>query len=158
MSFLKSLKIMNGLKTWGTLIVAVFALAVSINTCRVENVRYQEITKPHTQHDEIYDKLVRLDTKMERAKELIHFWASHGDNITDLQNILRNAEITRNEAEKAWFTNDYGEADNLINEAYDSLDEIPLPPPGTSWDLIIVIVIVAIVAIISWAVMRRRRA
>ena len=77
------------LKTWGTLLVAVAALAVSIYTCNVNNVHYQEVTKPHTQHDEIYDRLVRLDDKIERVEQSISGLEDVDWDISEPQKNLR---------------------------------------------------------------------
>ena len=94
----------------------------------MDNVHYQEVTKPHTQHEEIRDKLARLDTKIERAKGWVYSWEALGETTRDFRESLSKAESLSDEAEKAWRNTDYNEADKLIDEAYDFLAEIPPPP------------------------------
>jgi hypothetical protein len=55
------------LRSWGALGVAVIALAFSIYAVVAENMHYAELTRPHAQHEEVYDKLIRLDSSLERA-------------------------------------------------------------------------------------------
>jgi len=105
-----------------------YAIQQSQYAIQIETERFEELTIPHTQHEEIYDKLNRLDREMENAEAVIRERASLGETTIDLQDILRNAETVRDGADKAWRHKYYGEADKFINEAYDFLAEIPGPP------------------------------
>lgn len=120
------------LKTWGPLLVAVIALALSGYAISVDNVHYQEVIKPHTQHDEIYNRLVILDGKIERAEQSINAVQDVGQDISEPQENLRKAKELRDQAELAWDKVSYAEADRIIREAYDTLQEIPPPPVAPS--------------------------
>ncbi len=116
------------LKTWGALLIAVIALGLSGYAVHVDNVHYQEIIKPHTQHDEIYNRLVRLDDKIERVQQWISASQDLGQDTSESQINLGNAIELRDQAELAWDEDRYTEADKLISEAYDVLQKIPPPP------------------------------
>ena len=152
------------LKEWGPIIATVIALAavgLSWYTMHMNNVRYQEITKPHTEHDEIYDRLTRLDEKMERTEQSMIEAENYGEEISELQESLKKAKRLRDEAELAWDARRYNEADEIIKEAHDLLQEIQemtLPPPRpVSWSPIAGLIGGAIVlSLVIWAVTRRR--
>ncbi|MBU2535880.1 MAG: hypothetical protein KKD83_06930 [Chloroflexi bacterium] len=93
-----------------------------------EQKHYLELVMPHAQHEEIYDKLGRLDAAIERAKDSISYRAEQGKDATALQDALFEAHNLSSEADKAWRGNDYDKADALIDEAYVCLYEIPLAP------------------------------
>ena len=63
---------MRWAKAWGPLIIAIIALVVSGYAIYQDNVHYQEVTKPHTEHTEIKDKLDRLDSEIRSVTELIY--------------------------------------------------------------------------------------
>jgi hypothetical protein len=114
-------------KSWGTLLtllVAVIALGLSGYAIYADNAHYQELIKPHAQHDEIRDRLVRLDDKIERAEQSINARQYFGEDVTEPQNNLIKATELRDQAELAWDKGDYTEADRLIKEAYDILQKI----------------------------------
>jgi hypothetical protein len=116
---------MRWLKKWGVLLVAALALLASGYAIYQDNVHYQEITKPHTQHDEIYNRLVRLDEKIERTEQNISTQQDTGHDVTDSQEALMQAIELRDQAELAWDEGNYTEADRLISEAHDVLGKIP---------------------------------
>jgi len=93
-----------------------------------EQKHYLELVMPHAQHEEIYDKLSRLDAAIERAKDSISYWAEQGKDATVLQDALFEAHNFSSEADKAWRSNDYDKADALIDEAYVCLYAIPIAP------------------------------
>ena len=137
----------------------------------IERKHYEELTKPHTEHEEVYNKLSRLDTKIKSAKERIHYLELLGENTTDLQYILYDAEKRRDEADIAWSNEDYGNANRFIGEAYDLLNKIPPLPPAPpappvipeapeapeNWLLIGGIIAgVIIIGMVTWLVMLRQ--
>jgi hypothetical protein len=61
-------RVIDWLSRWASLVVAVIALAFSIYAIVTENLHYSELTQPHAQHEEAYDKLARLDARLERAR------------------------------------------------------------------------------------------
>ncbi len=102
----------------GALIVGVIALGVSAYAVYIDRVHYQEVTKPYTQHDEIYNRLVRLDDKIERVQQWISASQDLGQDASESQINLRNAIELRDQAELAWDEGHYIEADKLISEAH----------------------------------------
>ena len=138
----------NTFVTWAALIVAILALGASASAVYLDNVhfkesrelqekryeelnkQYEELIKPHTQHDEIYDRLVILDGRIERAEGWIHLWQVLGEDTSDFEGNLNIVESLRHQAEKAWDLSQHSEADNIISEAYNVLDNIPQPPPA----------------------------
>ena len=127
------MRVIRWIKTWAPLFVAVIALALSGYAIYVDNVHYQEVTRPHTKHDEIYDRLTRLDDKIERAEQSIGAMQDLDEDIGELQNNLRKAKGLRDQAELAWDEGLYTDADKFIGEAYDILQEIPPPKPVGWW-------------------------
>jgi len=103
------------------------SIALSEYAIEVERQHYEELTKPHTQHEEIYDKLSRLDKKIETYRTLISPPAYPNEEIDNLLHILNDAERLRDDADDAWRYKDYDKAEKLINDAYDSLAKIPTP-------------------------------
>jgi len=126
------------LKTWGALLIAVIALGLSGYAVHVDNVHYQEIIKPHTQHDEIYNRLVRLDDKIERVQQSIGALQDLGQDVSESQINLQNAVELRDEAELAWDEDYYTDADTLISKAHHILAEITLVE-GISWWVFLII-------------------
>ncbi len=126
----------------------------------MDNVHYQEITKPHTKHDEIYNRLSRLDNKIERVEQRINDAQGFKQDISGLQKDLIKANELRDQAELAWDTGQYTEADKFISEAHAVLDQITLPlvpPPLISWELIGGIIAgVIIISLVFWLVAKRR--
>ena len=117
----------------GALIVGVIALGVSVYAVYIDRVHYREVTKPHAQHDEIYNRLVRLDDKIERVQQWISASQDRGQDTSESQINLRNAIELRDQAELAWDEGHYTEADKLISEAHHILVEIPLLAASLSW-------------------------
>jgi reverse gyrase len=149
------------LKSWGALAVAVIALAFSIYAVVVENMHYAELTRPHAQHEEIYDKLTRLDIRLEYAEEYIQVRRTAGDNVTDLELILDNARSLADQAEQAWVKTDYDTADTCIREAFELADKIRpwpmlLPIPPNWWLIASTIVLVVIIAVLFSILARRK--
>ena len=119
------------------------SIALSEYAIEVERQHYEELTKPHTQHEEIYDKLSRLDKKIETYRTLISPPAYPNEEIDNLLHILNDAERLRDDADEAWRRKDYDKADTLTNDAYNSLAKIPLPMPSPtpiSWWIIIAVI------------------
>jgi hypothetical protein len=155
---------MRWVKTWGSLIVAIIALAFSGYAIYQDNLHYQEVTKPHTEHVETKDKLDRLDGEIERAKVLIYAWQDLGEDTNHYERSLSKAQSLRYQADQAWRNKQYGDADSLINQAYDAIDEIPptispTPTTATNWWLIGgIIAVVIVVLIVIWQLAARRKA
>ena len=146
------------LKIWGALLIAVIALGLSGYAVHVDNVHYQEIIKPHTQHDEIYNRLVRLDDKIERVQQWIGVSQDLGQDTSESQINLRSAMELRDQAELAWDEDRYTEADKLISEAHHILEEIPLlAAPFSFWLWIIIGLGSAAVGFAVWMMVSRRR-
>jgi hypothetical protein len=145
---------MRWLKTWGTLIVAIVALALSGYAIYVDNVHYQEITKPHTEHEEIYDRLARLDNRIERVEQSIG--DVRGSNVEELYDSLMEAKQLRDQAELAWDEGRYTDADEFIKDAYDNLPRIS-PMPLNWWLIIGIIAAVIAVATVVWLAVIRQR-
>jgi len=148
------------LKTWGALLIAVIALGLSGYAVHVDNVHYQEIIKPHTQHDEIYNRLVRLDDKIERVQQWISASQDLGQDTSESQINLGNAIELRDQAELAWDEGYYTEADKLISEAHHILEEITLLVAPLSWWVWLIIgsASSAVVGFAVWMWVSRRRA
>jgi len=149
---------MKSPKIWVPLIVSIFALGLSGYAIYVDNVHYQEVTKPHTKHDEIYNRLVRLDDKIGRAEQSISVLQDAGQDINGPQENLSKVKELRDQAELAWDEGNYIEADRLIREAHDVLQEIPSLAFPLNWWLIggIMAVVVAVIVFIWLNVIRRR--
>lgn len=81
---------------------------------------YEELTKPHTKHDEIYNRLVILDGKIERVEQIV--------SDLESEHHLREAKELRDQAELSWDEGHYPEADKFISQAHVVLARIPLPP------------------------------
>jgi hypothetical protein len=150
---------------WVALIVAILALFLSGLAIYIDNVHYQEITKPHTQHDEIYNKLTRLDDRILRAENDISYFQTKGESTEVYQAYLYEAKNLRNQAEIAWDNGKYEEADNIINEAFNTLQSIPFPtptplpvePPFNWWLIGGIITGLVCVAIVVWLTVIRPR-
>ena len=146
------------LKTWGALLIAVIALGLSGYAVHVDNVHYQEIIKPHTQHDEIYNRLVRLDDKIERVQQWIGDSQDLGQDTSESQINLGDAIELRDQAELAWDEGRYTEADKLISEAHDILEEMLLPIRPLKLPLFGGIIAAAVVVVIVLFIFCKRRA
>ena len=146
------------LKTWGALLIAVIALGLSGYAVHVDNVHYQEIIKPHTQHDEIYNRLVRLDDKIERVQQWIGDSQDLGQDTSESQINLGDAIELRDQAELAWDEGRYTEADKLISEAHDILEEMLLPIRPFKLPLFGGIIAAAVVVVIVLFIFCKRRA
>ena len=147
------------IKSWGSLLVAVIALGLSGYAIYVDNVHHQEVTKPYIQREEVYDRLVGLDNKIERSVQSINTVQDSGQDVSELQKYLGEAKKLRDEAESAWNVGDYAEADELIGEAHAVLDEVFLPPrePINWWLLGVIIAVGLIMGTFAWLVARHRR-
>ena len=148
------------LKTWGTLIaliVAVISLVVSGYSVWISRVKLEEVTKPYTLHSEIHDRLVMLDSRIERKQKYIQ----ENGVIDQFQNKMTEASQLRDQAEVAWNAGNYVEADRLIDEDYEILSQVVIvvKPSHENWGLIIggtvggIIVIVLVILL----VMRMRK-
>ena len=146
------------LKTWGALLIAVIALGLSGYAVHVDNVHYQEIIKPHTQHDEIYNRLVRLDSKIKRLEEHLISGQVLGWDISGLEKNFAEAKELRDQAELAWDEGRYTEADKLISEAHDILEEMPLPPKPLNWWVWLIVGLggAIVTSLIIWTTVKRR--
>ena len=122
-------------------------------------MHYETLTKPHSQHDEIYDRLSRLDVKIERIEKEISVAEDSGYLVGEAVEKVTQAKLLRNQAESAWDSERYSEADKFIDEAHVILDQIDLPPPTTvmNWWLIggIIAAVVVIAVVISVSIRRR---
>ena len=165
----------NTFVTWAALIVAILALGASASAVYLDNVhfkestelqekRYEELTKPHTRHDEIYNRLVILDGRIERAEQNINASKDLGQDTGEHYNFLRQAKQLRDQAEDAWDQSQHSEAANFISEAYNVLDNIPPPPapapplaPLISWGFIGAIIVVVLVLSASIILVLGRR-
>ena len=115
------------------LFIAVAALGMSIYTFCIENAHYEELTRPHTLHNEVFDKLSRLDNKIDRIDKELRY----KDNVeSQVLESLTEAKRVRDEAEMAWVNGDYEASDKLIKDAYDIVNKITT---GLGWWLYIVL-------------------
>ncbi len=149
------------LKTWGPILVAVIALSLSGIAILLDNIHYQEITKPHTQHDEIYNRLSRLDAKIERIEGWINADEELGIDRSESRESLIKAKTLREQSETQWDHTNYAQADTLISQAYEILDGVPPPAPRmVRWSLwlIVGLVVVAVIGVVIWLTVFRRRA
>lgn len=125
----------------------------------------QQLAIPHAQHEEIYNKLTRLDAVIVRAEDSIKYRAEQGEDTSGLHDVLLEAYDLRNESDRAWNNREYDRADALVDEAYVCLNVIPpapiLPPPAVvippapapvapvpAWSLYLLFVGVALGAIV----------
>ena len=140
--------------------ISIWAIHLSNETMEFARTQYEELTKPHAQHQEIYDKLVRLDNRIELARQWTYWWSGISESSHDYEENLREAEILADNADKAWRNSNYGDANTFIDKAYDCLAKIPRtplpsptpiptptptpapepPPAGANWGLIIGII------------------
>ncbi len=150
-------RVRRWLQTWGTLIVATVAMMLSGYAIYSENIHYTELTKPHTQHNEIYDRLCRLDERIERAQGWIDTAGSLGQDTTESKAKLQLAIDLRQQAETLWDHGDYADADRLIREAYDILDTIPQPPLMMYWWVLVVLIVGVLLAALLAVVTRPKR-
>jgi len=88
-------------------------------------MQYEELVKPHTEHDEVYDKLFLLMEDVEYWRKVVNYFTSDGEvsgnEIADMNTALKEAETARQHAAEAWRHADYDEANEIIEAAYDSL-------------------------------------
>jgi murein tripeptide amidase MpaA len=151
---------MRWIGKWSSLIVAIIALTLSVYVVIIDNLHYQDLTKPHTEHVEIKDKLDRLDYAIEQARQDIIIWRACGEDTSSYENTLGIVISLRRQADEAWIENNYSEANSFINQAYDSIKEIspaPLFSPPSNWLLIYGIMTVGIfLAVIIWLMSRKR--
>jgi uncharacterized membrane protein len=120
------------LKTWGALvalIVAFCSLGVSAYSLYISKVQYEEVTKPYALHSEINDRLIMLDSRIERTQKNIQ---DAGITVKFQSKVIEASQL-RDRAEIAWNAGIYEEADSLINKAYDILGQVVVP---TNWSLI----------------------
>ncbi|MFH1383192.1 MAG: hypothetical protein ABIH70_09960 [Chloroflexota bacterium] len=166
-----SMKLKRWLKTWGTLavsllavIVSTVAILVSCYATSIENIHYQEVTKPLAVHTEVYNTLTRLDDRIGGAERGIAFLSSQGENVNGYKEKLTEVYLLRDRGESLWVSGNYTEASKFISQAYDILREMPSPtptppiPPGTAWFPLIIGIIagVIIIAVIVLVVTRRK--
>ena len=152
------MRIKTWLNTWLPLIAAGFALVFSGYAIYADNVHYQEVTKPHAKHNEIYNMLVRLDDRIERVQQWISAPQNLGQEIRESEIILREATELRDQAELAWAKGYYAEAEVLINTAFGNLQKITPPAkPVRNWGLIGGIIAAAVVIVILLAYFLRWR-
>ncbi|MFC2071311.1 hypothetical protein ACFLUU_01130 [Chloroflexota bacterium] len=145
------------LKTWGTVLVAVLALFLSGIAILLDNIHYQEITKPHTQHEEIYNRLSRLDGKIDRIEGWINADEELGLDRSQSRESLIKAKALREQSETQWDHAKYAEADTLISQAYEILSGVLPPAPIAGWVWLIVgLVIVAVIGVAVWLVLKRQ--
>jgi hypothetical protein len=121
-------RVLGQLKTWAPIFLSLIAVALSGYAVYIDNAHYQELTKPHTQHDEIYSRLVRLDAKIERIAQAISVIRQSGQETVEATEKLEQAKSLRDRAELAWDSGHYTDTDAFIVEAHRILEEIRLPP------------------------------
>lgn len=114
-------------------VVPIIALVVSGITCWRDEVhhrqamegdqramgfaemQYEELTKPHTLHEEIYDELGILYKKAERSAVCLARGPAKGD--PDLQDAYRKGQRRMSDAETALHDREYSDAQEFIKEA-----------------------------------------
>jgi len=137
-----AMKLIGWLKNWGTLLIAVVALGVSVYTCWVDNIHYNELAKPHSQHIEINNRLSRLSERIEREEQSLSVLERNGEDISEHKEILRQAKILFNQAELAWDNGQYAEADRLIEEAYNIVPSVEV---GFAWWVWLIVQVAVVV-------------
>jgi hypothetical protein len=145
------------LKSWGALSVATLALIIAGATFIVNTTHYQELTIPHTLHDEINDRLDRLYERIERTERDLESAHSDGRDVASRMSKLNQVKLLYNQAELAWDRGQYDESNNLIIEAYDVLSEIELAAAMNWWLIGGIIGGCAVVAAIVAVFLMRRR-
>ena len=122
----------------GTLAIAVLSLLASLwalqrddahfsESTRMITRQYEELTKPHTRHSETFDKLTRLDARLESVRESVDSLSPDEQFAESRRKHLVAAEEARDNAERAWRRGDYDQADASIEQAYDSLVKATAP-------------------------------
>ena len=146
------------LRSWGTLLVATLILAIAIATFVVSITHHQELTIPHTLHEEINDRLDRLYERIERTERILQNARDLGLDVTLYVDRLNKAKLLFNQAELSWDKGQYDESNNLIIEAYDILPEFIEEPAALNWWLIGGIIggCAVIGAIVAVFLLRRR--
>lgn len=144
---------------WLSLIVAIFALAASGYAIYIDNKHYTDVTVPHTQFDEIRDRLSRLDGRIERAQDDIDTAESIGEDTSESKVALQSAAEMRQQAEELWDDGRYDEADAAIKEAYELLDLIPpVRVFRMYWVLVsVAITVVVVTLLVVYSTWRQRR-
>ena len=149
---------------WFSLVIAIIALALSGFAIYLDNSHYQEVTKPHTEHAEINDKLNRLDSEIERVRQDVFVWRDSGEDTSSYEESLSKANDLRRQADEAWREKQYDKATNLINQAYQAVYEIippilPEPSPGINWGFIggLIAAVVIIGGALTYFLWWRRR-
>ncbi|MFC2007134.1 hypothetical protein ACFLVB_00825 [Chloroflexota bacterium] len=104
------------------------------NSIELQEQHYAELVKPHTMHDEIYNRLVRLDRRIEGRKESFEDITdsnTRGFNTYEYEYYFEEANKLRNQAEVAWDGSFYSDADEYITRAFGFLEKLPsLLPEG----------------------------
>lgn len=104
-------------------------------------MQYEELVKPHAEHDEVYDKLFFLMEDVEYWRRVVDYFTSDGEfsenEIADVNTALKEAETARQNAVEAWRCADYDEANEIIEAVYDSLSEVSSLIGGGGGDIIL---------------------
>lgn len=120
----------NWFKSWGFPGLAIFISLCSVFITAMiyqANVEYNKANVEHAQHIEIRNKLLLLDSRIQRAI----YMTPSGD--TEAQSAIVEAIDLRDEAEKAWSEGRLSEADKFIHKSFEIVENIPVPeqvPPA----------------------------
>ncbi|MDY6917794.1 MAG: hypothetical protein SVP26_07585 [Chloroflexota bacterium] len=149
------------LRTWGALVVAVAALGISVYVACAEQIHFTQLTLPHTRHDEVRDRLYRLDERIERAERCVQAAQSMGEGTADSTRALQVAIDLRWQAEAFWDDARYDEAETAIEDAYDALEVIPSVAvfPMYWWlvSVVLALVLVSSLSVVAGFFWKRRR-
>lgn len=131
------MKRLGKIRIWIPLVVACAAIGFSIANYRMYQhsvqlqeqqyqqliVQYSEITKPHTLHEEIDNKLDRLDRNIQQLKQKAHLeeGTAYSSSLEEIFNEIDNKLL---EANMLWNENQYEEANIRIDEAYEYISQL----------------------------------
>ena len=109
-----------------TIICVSFVFGASSSAMDLDYQRYEEVTKPLSMHDEIYDRLITLDEKLERIEATVSEAGEKGVGIeiTKIEGKLIRAKELRDRAEVERDKSEFGKADVSITKAREVLEEI----------------------------------
>lgn len=90
----------------------------------------------HNTHEEVNNRLVRLDDRIERSEQFISTVQDFDETVDYYFSLLESAKHLRAQAEIAWFDGQYAMADEMIEEANDKLGRLATAGGGINWWLI----------------------
>ena len=116
------------LLVWGVIVLGVVTLGFVVVNLFLDTA--------HNTHEEVNNRLVRLDDRIERSEQFISTVQDFDETVDYYFSLLESAKHLRAQAEIAWFDGHYAMADEMIEEANDKLDRLVMVGGGTNWWLI----------------------